>query len=111
MKQLEAQFKEKELFFVVAGDIVKDLHWWDEGAKLKEEINFIILNRTGYEIKQEDKPKKHKMVEGAVTSNLSSTELRKRIKNAEKESDKLLGIAGLTTNSVIEMIKEHKMYF
>ena len=107
MKQLEARptSAECDLYFVIAGDLVKDLSLWDDGAKMKEEINFLILNRIGFEIKPMDLPRKYKMVEGAIGSSLSSTELRRRVKAADKEKDEYLGIYGLTTYGVIEMIK------
>lgn len=113
LKKLEEkkEYSGNDFYFLVASDLLKDLQKWDNGPKLKEEAKFLILKRPGFEINPEDLPKNCKVVEGVTSSNLSSTELRKRVKMADKERDEYLGIYGLTTYGVIEMIKGRKMYF
>ena len=45
MKQLEQENQGTAFHFIAGSDLIPSLHLWDEGQKLIDEINFIIIER------------------------------------------------------------------
>ena len=64
-------------------DLLSSMHYWDDYNRLKSEKNFLIFNRIGYEIKMEDLPVNHVIID-ALQNDISSSEIRKRIKEVSK---------------------------
>jgi nicotinic acid mononucleotide adenylyltransferase len=99
-----------EFWFVMGSDLVPSFRTWEFGDRLDEECNFIIVNRTGHELKDEKLlPKNHHMLSTFFDG--SSTQIRNRIYSQFEKSSRLnLAINGLTTNSVIKYIIENELY-
>ncbi|CDW84809.1 nicotinate-nucleotide adenylyltransferase [Stylonychia lemnae] len=124
MKKLEASFSDK-FFFVIGSDLIPTLNQWHEGEKLLQEIDFVIFNRIGYEI-MNDQDKKHLLPKNyeyqenyqSLLGMISSTEVRNRIKNTKQEisegnqSDNLQfhDVAGLITKGTLDYIKRNSLY-
>ena len=90
-------------------DLLNSFRTWENGDKLAEEINFIILDRPGYQAEMNIYPKKYQKLDIALEA--SSTKIRNRIAEHIENINKLnLGINGLTTNSVINYIIDNGLY-
>jgi len=46
-------YEPKKIFFIIGADNLKTLHLWDNFDKLKELVEFIVINRDGYEVKND----------------------------------------------------------
>ncbi len=93
-----------KLFFIIGTDNLKNIPNWKNPTELISKNNFLVLQRGGEEISK-DLPydlTNFTFIDN-VSSNISATEVRNRIK--ENRS-----ILGLTPKPVIEYIKEHKLY-
>ncbi len=119
MKQLEKEHPEDTFYFILGSDILPTLYTWDEGQKLIDDINYIIVQREHYEVDLRTRefpvPKKYiAMVKENVLGGVSSTELRRRIRDARTDGDPraaaCCNIAGLTTKGVINYIVKHGLY-
>ena len=69
---------DKELFFVAGTDLLEGLEKWDCGKQLIEEVNFLIILRTGCELNPKFLPKNYLILESTFVGS-SSSEARKRI--------------------------------
>jgi nicotinic acid mononucleotide adenylyltransferase len=94
----------------MGSDLVASFRSWSNGEKLDDEVNFIVVNRYGYDLADKVLPKHNKVLYANFDG--SSTLLRKRIcsQQSEKRSKMGLAINGLTTNSVIRYITEKGLY-
>lgn len=88
MKLLRKEYPDKDFFFIGGTDLLPGLPFWDEGKALLEEINFLLILRTGYPLKPELLPKNYILIESTFVG-ASSSEARKRIK---KYNEKKKGI-------------------
>ncbi|MDR1862069.1 MAG: nicotinate-nucleotide adenylyltransferase [Candidatus Ancillula sp.] len=68
------QFPDAELFFIAGSDVLDDLPNWKDFALLTELVNFIVVNRPGFEVS--DIPNGVTLVE-INSVDISSTKLRK----------------------------------
>ncbi|CAD8157134.1 unnamed protein product [Paramecium octaurelia] len=99
--------KYQNVHFVIGSDLVNTLPNWVEGQKLIAETNFIILNRSSHKIDQiTNLPPKYELVQN-FEYGISSTEIRKRIKNSKTE---YLDCLGVLTPEIIEYIKVNNLY-
>lgn len=106
---LEQKYPDFELHFVMGSDLVYHYVDWEDGQKLKERFNFIIVERQGYlDYPPENLPDSRKMIDMAVKCEVSSTELRRRIGKHINQNH--LGLQGLTTKGVIGIIKDHRLF-
>jgi len=46
-------YKPKKIFLIIGSDNLKNLHLWDRFEELKELVEFIVVNRDGYEVKND----------------------------------------------------------
>lgn len=46
-------YKPKKIFLVIGSDNLQSLHRWDNFEKLQELVEFIVINRDGYEVKND----------------------------------------------------------
>jgi len=53
VEHYKAIFKPKKIYLIIGSDNLKNLHLWDEFEKLKELVEFIVVNRDGYEVKND----------------------------------------------------------
>ncbi|MEW6129443.1 MAG: nicotinate-nucleotide adenylyltransferase [Acidobacteriota bacterium] len=129
LERLQAQYGNAiKFFFVMGGDSFAELHLWREYQRLLAMTNIIVSLRPGHELSAshlDDTIRarvidlrgqlKHRQdpvakAEGCfiyltdyVNQNVSSTEIRRRVKNGES-------INGLTPLAVIDYIERHKLY-
>jgi nicotinate-nucleotide adenylyltransferase len=107
---LKAENPTCEFYFVMGSDLVPSFRSWDNGNKLDDEVEFIIVNRTGYELVDKNQLPKHCHILTTFFDG-SSTQIRKRIYGQLEKSSRLnLAINGLTTNSVIQYIIDNGLY-
>ena len=83
MKKFSVDNPKCEFFFVMGTDLLDGMEKWGDGAKLKEEINFLIFLRTGYALNPELLPKNYILIETTFVG-ASSTVVRTRIQNYYK---------------------------
>ena len=46
-------YQPKKIFLIIGSDNLKSLHLWDNFEKLNELVEFIVVNRDGYEVKND----------------------------------------------------------
>ena len=108
----EKYSKDLNLYFIMGSDLVKTLHWWDDGERMIETMPSIIFKRKGYDneslLMHPNFPKNNPIViseELSLIGVISSTEIRKRVReNQNKAWPSSFGIAGLVTPSVLAFI-------
>ena len=89
-----------DFFFVIGSDNLKDLDKWNNFEYLRDNVEFIVVHRPGYEISN-SWGIKMKPVE--LISNLSSTQIRDNLKNRKS-------ISGLVPKEVDEYIAKGELY-
>lgn len=106
---LKAKYPDIKFHLCIGADLVEGLETWDDGDKLLEENDFIIMNREGYSYPRNKKPKNSVEIDSHIYG--SSTSIRNRIKVSNNhDSTKKFNIYGLTTRSCIEYIIKHNLY-
>lgn len=101
---------EGEVWIIVGGDIVlgggmykSEIHKvWKDGARLWEEVNFVVICRPGYVLDEKDFPPKSEII--TLELDGSSSKIRSKIESGQME-----GI--LVPAKVLDYILEHKLYF
>lgn len=110
MDRLRDQYEESHSFhFIMGSDLIKTLHWWDEGARLINELPIIVFRRKGYNNEElfahANFPKNDPIIveeEKSLIGVISSTEVRRRV--CENGHLPHLGIAGLVTPRVLKYL-------
>ena len=99
----------------MGSDLIKSLHWWDEGDRIISEMPMIIFRRKGYNNEElfahANFPKKDPIVvdeEKSLIGVISSTEIRRRV--CENPHSPHKGIAGLVTPRVIDYLNKNRLY-
>ena len=46
-------YKPKKIFLIIGSDNLKNIHLWNEFEKLNSLVEFIVVNRDGYEVKND----------------------------------------------------------
>lgn len=99
----------------MGSDLIKGLHWWDDGERIIREMPIIIFRRKGYDNEElfahENFPLNDPIVvdeEKSLIGVISSTEIRRRV--CENQMLSFFGIAGLVTPRVIEYLTNHRLY-
>lgn len=108
--QLQTMFEHLgELWHVVGGDLITDGHRkdsfihrvWERGEYIWKHFNFATVTRSGIELRPEDLPPRHRLIELDVEG--SSSEIRERI-------FKRKSITGLVTTEVEAYIERYGLY-
>lgn len=109
-KRYKKQYPGDEIWHVVGGDIITHgsdgkseiKRFWHRGNEIWEKLNFLVLERPGYRIKQQDMPPHSEMLSttGIVGS---STIVRERIANGKP-------IDQFVSRAVEKYIKKNKIY-
>jgi nicotinic acid mononucleotide adenylyltransferase len=120
MDKLDEQYADQcDLYFIMGSDLIEHLHWWDDGERMIETMKTIIFRRKGYDnealTSHPNFPKNNRIVvqeELSLIGVISSTEIRKRVRQNSTASTGPpgLGIAGLVTPNVLNLISTYKMY-
>lgn len=99
----------------MGSDLIKGLHWWDEGDRIINEMPMIIFRRKGYDNEElfnhTNFPKNNPIVvdeEKSLIGVISSTEIRRRV--CENSHVPFFGIAGLVSPKVIEYLTVNRLY-
>ena len=99
----------------MGSDLIKSLHWWDEGDRIINAMPMIIFRRKGYNNEElfahANFPKNDPIVvdeEKSLIGVISSTEIRRRV--CDNPNVPFKGIAGLVTPRVIDYISKHRLY-
>ena len=53
VEHFKSLYKAKKIYLVIGADNLKSLHLWDSFEKLKTLVEFIVVNRDGYEVKND----------------------------------------------------------
>lgn len=85
-KIIDKQFPEAERFFIMGSDNYHQMSHWKQSEELQKKYRYLILDR-----------------ENASMKNMSSSLVRKKIKNGES-------IEGLVPNQILEYIEQKKLY-
>ncbi len=93
-----------EFYWIVGSDVLSEFHRWRDHEQLVKEVRMLVFPRNGY-------PLPHSLPSGfaaiispdLVTSNISSTIVRNRIK-------KSLSVVGLIPEKVLQYIRDHQLY-
>ncbi len=105
---LKRKFPEHKFFWIIGSDLVNQLSKWDDINHLIKEIRFIIVPVLGDNMAKIKKNKYVRMnksiiLEDCLKTDLSSTEVREKIK-LEKD------FSNLIPDSVYGYIKKNKLY-
>lgn len=91
-----------DFLWICGSDCVADFHKWHNAEKLSEEIEFIVYDRDSFEIKK-DSIMKIAFILNATTDNISSSEIRGRIKNGKD-------VSNLLPRGTLDYIKKEDLY-
>lgn len=116
MDQLVEQYGQTHTFhFIMGSDLIKSLHWWDEGDRIINSMPIIIFRRKGYDndaiFAHENFPKNNPIVvdeSRSLIGVISSTEVRRRV--CENRHIPFFGISGLVTRNVLEYLADNMLY-
>ena len=110
IRQLHAQYEDRELNFIIGADSVAQLHTWHNIEEMLELTRFVAVWRPGYEGAMEEmvrhlgeQAKERVLLLDTPVYDISSTEIRTRIRQG-------LGLAGLVPPAVEIYIYEHGLY-
>ena len=110
IRQLHAQYEDRELNFIIGADSVAQLHTWHNIEEMLELTRFVAVWRPGYEDAMEElvrhlgeQAKERVLLLDTPVYDISSTEIRTRIRQG-------LGLAGLVPPAVERYIYEHGLY-
>lgn len=103
VKQIKQQ-TDANLYWIVGSDIVTEFHRWEKTDQLLSLAKFLVFPRDPYHL-PEKLPQGFELVQGEnlITTNISSTAVRKRIKEGKS-------ITCLVPEKVEEYIVEHNLY-
>ena len=114
--QLEEKYAGTHSFhFIMGSDLIKGLHWWDEGERIINEMKCVIFRRKGYNndelFSHPNFPKNNPIEvdeELSLIGVISATEIRRRVCN--NGHIPFYGIAGLVTPKVIQYLTANQLY-
>ncbi len=99
----------------MGSDLIKSLHWWDDGERIINEMPMIIFRRKGYNNEElfshTNFPKNDPIIideEKSLIGVISSTEIRRRV--CENAHLPYFGIAGLVSPRVIQYLTQNGLY-
>lgn len=103
MRRLRTRYSHS-FFWIVGSDVFKEFSRWKEPDALPREVTFLVFPRNGYPL-PDQLPSGFRAVASAdlVTSNISSTVLRRRL-------SKGLSVTGLIPDPVLAYIQDRRLY-
>ncbi|MGM9570124.1 MAG: nicotinate-nucleotide adenylyltransferase [Phascolarctobacterium sp.] len=110
IRQLHAQYGDRELNFIIGADSVAQLHTWHNIEEMLELTRFVAVWRPGYEGAMEEmvrhlgqRARERVLLLDTPVYDISSTEIRTRIRQGAS-------LAGLVPPAVEKYIYEHSLY-
>ncbi|TGB04237.1 nicotinate-nucleotide adenylyltransferase [Halobacillus salinus] len=101
MKLLKEEYQGHQFYFIIGGDMVEHLPKWNRIEELKEYVEFIGMQRPGFQWEQDQSDSVHEV--NIPLIEISSSVIREKL--AKQES-----VRYLTPDAVIDYIKEHQLY-
>lgn len=103
IKQIKKE-TEGEIFWIVGSDIIPEFHKWEKANELTSFATFLVFPRDPYHLPKK-MPKGFELIKGdnLITTNISSTAIRQRIKEGKS-------IKYLVPEEVEEYIINKKLY-
>lgn len=110
-EKYQKRFPDFELWYVIGEDIIEGggagnseiQRSWKNGARIWNELNFVIINRPDFRINPKDLPPRSYRVEMTVAMMGRSSLIRERVAQGEP-------IEGLVAPQVARYIKENRLY-
>lgn len=104
VRRLKNQFPEGDFFWIVGSDVLPEFDRWKNYEKLPKEVSFLVFPRNGHPV-PDRLPQGFALVLSPelVTSNISSTIVRKRI-------TKGLSVTGMIPQKTLAYIKKNRLY-
>ncbi len=111
VKELSEKYKDSKIYFIIGADSAYDLDKWKKPKEILKYCSLVVINRTtenkedlsSYCKKKEEEYKGEIIVLDAFGPEISSTQIRMKIKTDREVSD-------LLPQKVLEYIKENKLY-
>lgn len=111
LEEIQKQFKNKKIWFLIGSDNLKELHTWKKAEELVSKYKVIVMERDKDKIeeiiKQNELLNRYKgsieKLKEEIRSNFSSTYIRKQIKNGKS-------VRYLLPDEVYEYIEENNLY-
>ena len=110
IRQLHAQYEDRELNFIIGADSVAQLHTWHNIEEMLELTRFVAVWRPGYEDAMDELvrhlgegAKQRVLLLDTPVYDISSTEIRTRIRQGAS-------LAGFVPKAVENYIYEHGLY-
>ena len=111
LKALLELYNDVQLFFITGADAILDIATWKSPGELLSMCNFVAVSRPGYNIdsiwrkagKYIDRPEKSITGIGIPGLDISSTEIRERVREGKS-------VKYLLPDDVIDFIAEHGLY-
>ncbi len=91
-----------EVFFLVGSDLIKDIPNWVEGAFLKNDVNFVVVERSGIKVPEVHELQHLTVVPGRHRGK-SSTAIREMLRRDEN-------ISKYVPEGVVKYIDKNKLY-
>lgn len=104
VRRLKEKYPNDEFYWIVGSDVLGEFDRWKEYEMLKKEVAFLVFPRNGYPVPKE-LPHGFQLVSSPdlVTSNISSTIVRKRLQKGHS-------VVGLVPEGVLGYIQNHTLY-
>ena len=121
MKELASKHPEHQFYFILSTELLKKLHTWKEPQRLKEEVNFLVTCRPGFELTESEKSTfgskgNFEFVQAQFKVVLSSTYVRQRISEAWERTSSKSQLFDLVSNwqfleeAVLYFVIQHKLF-
>jgi nicotinate-nucleotide adenylyltransferase len=101
IKTLKDNFPKDEFYFVIGTDNLQDLEKWNDFEFLKKKVDFILMNRPGFNFVNYPKIKIKYYLD--IQNNMSSSQIRENL-------EKGVSIKGLVPERVGKYIKKEGLY-
>lgn len=111
LREIQKQYPEYEIVFITGSDNLKELEKWEKGDELVKEFKIYVLERAKDNIQEiinsskflKDNEERFIKSKNNITSNLSSTYVREKIKNGKS-------IRYIAPDEIIKYIDDNKLY-
>jgi nicotinate-nucleotide adenylyltransferase len=104
LQEVQAQYRTNKIYWIVGTDIVNEYGKWENTQGMDKLATFLVFPRDPYHLSSK-LPLGFELLKSKslITTNLSSTHIRERIKNKQS-------ISHLVPQNIEEYIKEHDLY-
>lgn len=103
MTYMLKKYPEHQFYFIIGGDMLKQLNSWYRSEELLQLVPFIAVNRPNYDLDQDDPIRKLVNTIDIPPLMISSTEIRSRCHKGQS-------IRFLVPDPVLKYIKEQQLY-